>query len=252
MTDSLPTTASSVRYEESGGVATIALDRESALNAFDAAQYDGVYAALGRAADDDAIRCVLITARGRAFSAGSDLQDDSPDPAAYERFIAGLESFPKPVVAAVNGLAVGIGATLLGHCDIVLASTDARLKLPFASIGLVPEAGSTVTLPAAMGPQAAAHALFTGGWVSAAEAERAGLLWRVVEPEALAAAAAELCAEIAALPLESLTATKQLLLAARLPAAKAAREREEREFARMLTGAAHLAAVERFRSGARG
>ncbi|NLT06956.1 MAG: enoyl-CoA hydratase/isomerase family protein, partial [Solirubrobacterales bacterium] len=249
MTDTLPTATAGVHYDQDGGVATVTLDRESALNAFDAAQYDATHAALGRAADTESVRCVLIAARGRAFSAGSDLQDESPDPDAYERFISRLEGFPKPVVAAVNGLAVGIGATLLGHCDVVIASTEARFKLPFAAIGLVPEAGSTVTLPAAMGPQAAAHALFTGGWVGAADAERAGLVWRVVEPDALAGAAAELCAQIAAQPVESLTATKELLLAARLPAARAAREREEAEFTRMLAGEAHRRALEQFRAG---
>lgn len=248
MTSSLPTSSTeTVAYSTAAGVATIALAREGSLNAFDGRQYAAVASALERAAADDDVRCVLLTGRGRAFSAGSDLQDDGSEPDAYERFIGCVESFPKPLVAAVNGLAVGIGATLLGHCDIVLAAEDARFKLPFAAIGLVPEAGSTVTLTAAMGPQAAAHAFLTGGWVSAADAADAGLVWRTVEPDKLEAAALAVCAEIAAHPAESLTATKRLLLAARLPAARAAREREEADFARMLTGPAHRAAVAAFK-----
>lgn len=248
MTSSLPTSATAtVAYSAADGIATIELAREGSLNAFDGRQYAAVAAALEHAAADDDVRCVLLTGRGRAFSAGSDLQDDGSEPGAYDRFIACVESFPKPLVAAVNGLAVGIGATLLGHCDIVLAGSDARFKLPFAGIGLCPEAGSTVTLPAAMGPQAAAHALFTGGWVSAADAVAAGLVWRTAEPDRLRAEALAVCAEIAAAPAESLVTTKRLLLAARLPAARAAREREEDDFARLLTGPAHQAAIAAFK-----
>jgi enoyl-CoA hydratase/carnithine racemase len=253
MTSSSPTgSPATVAYAAADGVATIELAREASLNAFDGRQYAAVADALERAAGDDDVRCVLVTARGRAFSAGSDLQDDGSEPDAFHRFIECVEGYPKPLVAAVNGLAVGIGATMLGHCDIVLAASDARFKLPFAAIGLVPEAGSTVTLPAAMGPQAAAHALFTGGWISAADAASAGLVWRVTEPDALQAEALAVCAEIAAMPLESLVATKRLLLAARLPAALAAREREEADFTRLREGEAHQAALAAFKDRSKG
>lgn len=236
-----------IASEVEGGVARITLAREDVLNAFDSNQYIALRQALERAAESELVRCVLLGARGRAFSAGSDLKDDAPDPGAYDAFIHCLEEFPKPIVAAVNGLAVGIGATLLGHCDIVIASEKARFKLPFASIGLVPEAGSTVTMPAAMGPQATAHAMFTGEWLAAEAAERAGLVWRVVPAAALEDEARSTCAAIAAMPTESLVETKRLLLAARLPAARAAREREESVFARMLDGEAHREAVAAFK-----
>lgn len=229
------------------GIATITLTRDAALNAFDGAQYVAVATALERAEHDPDVRCVLLTAHGRAFSAGSDLNDDGSEPDGYERFITRLERFPKPIVAAVNGLAVGIGATLLGHCDIVLASTDARFRLPFAAIGLVPEAGSTATMPAAMGPQATAHAMFTGGWISADDATAAGLVWRTSAPDRLLEDALEVCREIATKPLESLVATKRLLLDAHLPAVRAAREREEEVFRAMLDGDAHREAVAAFR-----
>ncbi len=230
------------------GVTTITLTREASLNAFGGAQYAALARALEHAEGDPSVHCVLLTARGRAFSAGSDLNDDGGEPDAYERFIARLEGFAKPIVAAVNGLAVGIGATLLGHCDIVIAADEARFRLPFAALGLVPEAGSTVTLPTRMGPQATAHAMFTGGWISAADAAAAGLVWRTCPADRLASEAAELCATIAAMPVESLIATKQLLLETRLPAARAAREREERVFRRMQQGEAHRAAVAAFRA----
>jgi enoyl-CoA hydratase/carnithine racemase len=239
--------AETVVLEIRDGVAVVELAREPVLNAFNGRQYAALHSALEAAASSEQARCVLLTARGRAFSAGSDLEDDGSEPGGYEAFIACLESFPKPIVAAVNGLAVGIGATLLGHCDIVIASEEARFKLPFAAIGLVPEAGSTATLPAAIGPQEAAYLMFTGEWLDARRAADAGLVWRVVPPTALPEEAMALCARIAAMPAESLVATKRLLLAARLPDARAARKREEADFVRLLAGEAHRAAVESFR-----
>ena len=194
----------------------------------------------------------MLTGAGRAFSSGSALADPEEDggapagPDPYDAFIERVESFPKPLVAAVNGLAVGIATTLLGHCDLVLAARSARFRVPFASLGLVPEAGSTVTLPALLGRQAAAHAFFTGAWISAETAAERGLVWRLVDDEALLAATLAVCDEIAAMPVEALVSAKRLLLAARLPAARAARDREEPEFRRLLDGPAHRAALRAF------
>jgi enoyl-CoA hydratase/carnithine racemase len=237
------------------GVRHLTLNRPQSLNAFSLDLFDAVRGALQEAAEDPAIRCVALTGAGRAFTAGSDLSGDGaePDPRAvdpYEAFIARVETFPKPLVVAVNGLAVGIGTTLLGHADLALAGASARFRAPFTSLGLVPEAGSTVTLPALMGRWASTHLLLTSQWLSAQDAAAAGLLWKVVPDEELEAATAEVCAQLAAQPLESLVATKQLLLDARLPAARAAREREERTFRRMLTEPAHLAALAAFRERA--
>lgn len=238
-----------VRVETEGGVAVVELARESVLNSFDGRTFLEVAEALEWASECETVSCVLVTGRGRAFSAGSDLNDTDSGAEPYERFIGTLESFRKPLIAAVNGLAVGIGATLLGHCDLVLASPEARFRFPFAALGLVPEAGSTSTFPPLMGPQTTAHAMFTGEWVGAKEAERAGLVWQITEPEQLRDQALKVCSDIAAMPVESLIATKQLLLEARLPAAHAARKREDAEFVRMLQGDAHRAAVEAFRRG---
>jgi enoyl-CoA hydratase/carnithine racemase len=233
------------------GVRLLTLDRPEALNAFTPALFDALTAALREAGEDPAVGCVVLTGAGRAFSSGSSLGDaDEPeedgDHDPYEEFIGAFETFPKPLIAAVNGLAVGIGTTLLGHCDLVLAGRSARFRMPFASLGLVPEAGSTVTMPALMGAQAAAHAFFSAAWISAEEALAQGLVWRLVDDDALLEEAQATAAAIAVHPVDSLVATKNLLLAARVPAAAAARRREDPEFRRLLAGPAHRAAVEAF------
>lgn len=238
-----------VTVEDRDGVRLISLDRPDRLNAFNAAVFGGITRALDEATADDATCCVALTGNGRAFTAGSELADDGGDDAGadpYEGFMQALETFPKPLVAAVNGLAVGIGTTMLGHCDLVLAAESARFRMPFTSLGLVPEAGSTATMPALLGRHAATHALLTSSWISAQDAARDGLVWRLVPDDALLEETQAVCAEIAAMPLDSLVATKRLLLAARTPAAIAAREREDPEFRRLLKGPAHAAAVEAF------
>jgi enoyl-CoA hydratase/carnithine racemase len=246
------TAARPVTVEGHDRTRLIILDRPSALNAFNGALFDAVREALDGAAADPEVACVAITGRGRAFSAGMDLApgDDPPspeEPGGYDAFIEVLEGFPKPLVAAVNGLAVGIGATLLGHADLVLAAESARFRFPFAALGLCPEAGSTDRLPRLIGDRAAAHALFTAGWISARAAHEAGLVWRLVPDEELLAETLAVCAEIQAMPVESLETTKRLLLAARVPAARAAREREEGEFRRLAAGPAHQEALAAFR-----
>lgn len=245
-----PTTpAEVVTVTVQNGVGLISLNRPGALNAFNAALFAGVHAALESAAADPSIGCVVLTGAGRAFTAGSDISEapepDAPNP--YDGFIACFESFPKPLIAAVNGVAVGIGTTILGHCDIVLAGESARFRMPFAALGLVPEAGSTVTIPALMGRQNASLALFTAGWISSAEAAETGLVLRVVPDDQLLDNALGLARVIAEQPLESLIETKRLLLAARLPPAREAREREEQEFRRLLSGPAHAEALAAFR-----
>lgn len=236
-----------ILIEDRDRVRVLTLNRPSALNAFSYSMFAAIQQALEDARADDSIGAVLLRAEGRAFTSGSDLSgEEPPEPHPYDSFIEEVETFSKPLVAAINGLAVGIGTTLLGHCDIVIGSTSARFRMPFASLGLVPEAGSTVNLPAMLGRQRAAHALFTAEWVSAEQALEGGLLLEVVPPEDLDERALEICRGIAAMPVESLVGTKELLLAARLPAARAARDREEPEFRRLLEGPAHAEALRAF------
>lgn len=232
-----------LRIEDGDGVRVLTLDRPEARNAFNVALYDAVAAALRDASSDPDIGAVVVTGAGDIFSAGQDLKEaaGSDGSAAAQRghgfpgFARTLASFPKPLIAAVNGSAVGVGVTMLLHCDLVLASDTARFRTPFAALGIVPEAASSLLLPARIGPQAAAHMLFTGEWMTAEESVARGLAWKVCPAEALLDEARVLAAGIAKMPQASVVATKQLLIAARSDAVTAAIDRELAELVRLLS-----------------
>ncbi|HUL98500.1 MAG TPA: enoyl-CoA hydratase/isomerase family protein, partial [Mycobacterium sp.] len=180
--------------DDENRVRTLTLNRPDALNAFNEALYDATTEALLAAAEDPDVAVVLITGAGRAFSAGQDLGDmqariTDPDfPAGKHGFpgmIDALARFPKPLVCAVNGVGLGIGATILGYADLAFMSSTARLKCPFTSLGVAPEAASSYLLPQLVGRQNAAWILMSSEWISAQEALRMGLVWRVCEPDAL-------------------------------------------------------------------
>jgi enoyl-CoA hydratase/carnithine racemase len=241
---------SPILVEDDGSVRRITFNRPEARNALNSRCYRLLAEALDSAAEDRSIKCVLVTGAGDHFCAGLDLRDDEleADDAwrVYDDFISRLEQFPKPLTAAVAGVAVGIGATMLGHFDLVFAGRSARFRLPFLSLGLSPEAGSTFTMPAAMGAQATAHALFTASWISAEEAAAAGLVWRLADDAVLLDEAAEECAQVAKMPVASLVATKELLLANKLGPTRSARQREEAEFRRLQAGPDHAEALAAF------
>jgi enoyl-CoA hydratase/carnithine racemase len=218
--------------DDADGVRRLTLNRPEALNAFNQELWYAAAEALEEAAADDSLRCVLITGTGRAFTAGMDLTELA-DPSVFEgsepgyvRFMPVLESFPKPVVAAVNGVGVGIGLTMLLHCDLVFMSTEARLKAPFISLGVTTEASASVMMPTVMGAQRAAEVLFTEPWITAADAVADGIALRAVAPEHLLDEAMAVARHIGGLPLGPVRATKQLLLDGRLDAVRAARIRE--------------------------
>ena len=218
--------------EDADGVRVLTLNRPGALNAFNQALWYAAAEALVEAAEDDAIRCVVITGTGRAFSAGQDLGEMN-DPSVfadsepgYHRFMPVLETFPKPVLAAVNGVGVGIGLTMLLHCDLVFMSTEARLKAPFISLGVTTEASASVLMPATMGWQRAAEVLFTEPWITAERAVADGIALRAVAPDELLAETMAVARHIGGLPLGPVTATKQLLLDGRSDAVRTARLRE--------------------------
>jgi enoyl-CoA hydratase/carnithine racemase len=222
------------------GVRLLTLDRPQALNAFDSPLYRAAGSALEAARSDDGVKVAVITGAGRAFSAGQDL-DEMARLAAGEQIDSGfpvlldaLQAFDKPLVAAVNGAAVGIGFTMLPHCDLVLAADGARFRTPFAEMGVPPEAASSYLFPARMGWQRAAEVLFTSPWLSAAEAVECGIALRVVPAGDLLAEALTLAGAIAAAPLPALRAIKATMLAGRADAVAAARAREEAAFARVL------------------
>jgi enoyl-CoA hydratase/carnithine racemase len=221
-----------LRIDDDGAVRLLTLNRPEAKNAFNKALYDAVRVALADAAADDTVTVCVITGAGDAFSAGQDLKalanlKENPDETkGFDPFARALTRFDKPLIAAVNGVAVGVGTTMLLHCDLVLVSDAARFKLPFVALGLIPEAASSLLLPAAIGPQAAAHYLLTGDWIDAETAVTRGLAWKRCPPEALLEEALGLARRIAEAPLESVRNTKQVLQAARSDAVQAAMDRE--------------------------
>jgi enoyl-CoA hydratase/carnithine racemase len=221
-----------LRIEDDGAVRVLTLDRPEAKNAFNNELYDAVRVALGEAADDDSVTVCVITGAGDSFSAGQDLKalaglkDDPSAAGRFDPFARALAAFDKPLIAAVNGAAVGVGTTMLLHFDLVLASDAARFKLPFVALGLVPEAASSLLLSPAIGPQAAAFYLLTGEWMGAEEAVARGLAWKRCAPEGLLDETLGLARRIAAAPLEGVRNTKRLLQAARSDAVAAAMDRE--------------------------
>jgi enoyl-CoA hydratase/carnithine racemase len=245
-----------LRIEDRDRVRLLTLSRPKSLNAFDDDLYDAVRDALHEAAARPDVATVVITGEGRAFSAGQDLGEMAAPrrhsdgaPHGFLPFIEVVECFPKPLLAAVNGLGVGIGLTLLLHCDLVFMADSARLRVPFVPLGVTTEAGSSLLLPVRVGWQEAARLLYTAAWMDAEEALRSGIAWRVCTTEALLSETLAVAREIAAMPVDSLVATKRLLLAARGEAVRAARERENEAFARLVGGPANREAIAAFREG---
>jgi enoyl-CoA hydratase/carnithine racemase len=247
-----------LQISDEARVRTLTLDRPEALNAFNEELYDALADALLAAAADPAVAVVLLTGNGRAFSAGTDLLEMhriATDPT-FERgrhgfpgLIDALEAFDKPLVVAVNGLGLGIGATVLGFADLAFMSTGARLKCPFTSLGVAPEAASSYLLPRLVGRQDAAWMLLSAEWVSAQQALAMGLVWRLCEPEDLLAEAHRHAAVLAARPISSLVAVKRTMTAPLREGVAAARERENAAFADLLGGPANLEALAAFAEG---
>ena len=174
--------------EDQNRVRTLRLNRPDALNAFNEALYDATAEALLAASDDPDVAVVLITGTGRSFSAGTDLAEMqamitdpqfTPGKHGFRGLIDALARFPKPLICAVNGIGLGIGATILGYADLAFMSTTARLKCPFTSLGVAPEAASSYLLPELIGRQNAAWMLMSSEWIDADEALRMGLVWKV-------------------------------------------------------------------------
>ncbi|MEV5001068.1 enoyl-CoA hydratase/isomerase family protein [Nocardioides sp. LML1-1-1.1] len=239
-------------------VRTLVLDRPDALNAFDEALYDATTDALLAAAEDPGVAVVLLTGAGRAFSAGTDLLEMhrmTTDPAfehgrhGFPGLVDALVDFPKPLVVAVNGLGLGIGATILGFADLAFMAADARLKCPFTSLGVAPEAASSYLFPALVGRQNAAWALLSAEWISAEEALEMGLVWRVCPSEELLPTAREHATLLARRPISSLVAVKRTMTEPHRAAVRAARDRENAAFAELMGGPANREALTAFAEG---
>lgn len=239
-------------------VRTLVLNRPDALNAFNEALYDATANALLEAAADPQVAVVLLTGAGRAFSAGTDLLEMhrmATDPT-FERgehgfigLIDALVDFPKPLVVAVNGIGLGIGATILGFADLAFIAADARLKCPFTSLGVAPEAASSYLFPALVGRQDAAWMLLSAEWVSAEEARDMGLVRQVCPADRLLDVAREHASLLARRPISSLVAVKRAMTEPHRAAIRDARDRENAAFAELMGGPANLEALSAFAEG---
>jgi enoyl-CoA hydratase/carnithine racemase len=239
-----------VLEERHGAVLLLTMNRPRQRNAFNRRMWHDLRDALHDAQDDPTVHVVVITGSDGAFSAGQDLGEmtggaNGEDPG-FGAFMDRLCAFDKPLLAAVNGVGVGIGLTLLLHCDVVYVAEGARLRPPFVTLGVVPEAASSLLLPVTIGWQPAAELLYTADWIDAARAVELGLASRRCAPDELLPAVLALAARIAAQPPEAVRHTKRLLLATRGEQIRAARAREDQAFAERVGTPENLEAVMAF------
>jgi enoyl-CoA hydratase/carnithine racemase len=212
----MSTSSPAILAHTENNVMTITLNRVDKKNSITSAMYAAMADALEAASTDAGVRVVVIQGHESIFSAGNDIGDFLNSPAATAdapvfRFLRGISTFPKPLVAAVCGPAVGIGTTLLLHCDLVYAGDNAAFSLPFVNLGLCPEAGSSFLVPQLMGYARAAEALLLGEPFMAEAALEMGLINRIVPPLEANALAQRQAQKLAAKPLSALVETKRLM-----------------------------------------
>lgn len=249
--------------EDRGAVRVLTLNRPHRLNAFDTPLVARLARALHAAEGDEGVSVVIITGAGKAFSSGADLsgmaaRDEQTE---GERAASGqgfddlqsvAERFPKPLIAAVNGLGVGLGFTLLGYCDFVFAAHSARLRTPFSQLGLSPEASSSYTFPLRMGWSEAARALMLGDWFTAQDLVACGMAREAVPDADLMAATLEFAGRLAECPLQSLMASKRLMVRPHLENMRSARAEEMKVMGSLMGTPANQAAVRAFLSRSAG
>lgn len=230
-------------------VRTLTFRRPEAANSFSEELYRATAAALDAAAADDSVSVVVLTGEGKVFSAGTDLKemaaiaqavasgDATPETGkGFQILMDAVVSFPKPLLAAVNGPGIGLGLTILPHCDLVLIAEGAKLSAPFTTMGVAPEAASSYLLPRYLGPQKANLVLLWGHSLTAEEAVESGLALRVCSRDEVLEETLDLARELAAKPLASLLATKRVITEAHREAVLAARAREDAAFSELLKG----------------
>lgn len=229
----------SILVSTQDAVMTIEFDRADKKNAITAAMYQAMADALAAADKDSAVRAILIQGKPEIFTAGNDLADFMNNPPSggnspVFQFLTNISHASKPIVAAVAGAAVGVGTTMLLHCDLVYAAENAKFSLPFASLGLCPEAASSLLLPALAGYQRAAEKLLLGEPFTAAEAQQMGLVNRVLPGAELRDFARSRALALAAQPASSLRVTKALMKGVSVERMEAQMAREGGEFRRLL------------------
>ncbi len=235
--------------EDVGRTRTLVLNRPSSLNAFNEELYGLTTAALRQAAAAPDVAVVVLTGTGRAFSAGTDViematrtTETGGPPSMFPAMIDELTRFPKPLICAVNGLALGVGVTILGFADLVVMSESARLRCPFTDLAVAPEAGSSYLLPLLVGRQNATWLLMSSEWLDAAECLSMGLAWKVCPPEELITQTMAVASLLASKPIASLVETKRTITVGHRDAIHAARAREDEAFRRLLGRPANLEA----------
>ena len=221
------------------GVCTITLNRVERKNSINVAMYTALADALDAATLDASTRAVVIQGHETIFSSGNDISDFLNAPPAGQdspvfRFLRGISTFTKPIVAAVCGPAVGIGTTMLLHCDLIYAGDNAAFSMPFVNLGLCPEAASSLLVPQLMGYPRAAEALLLGEPFSAETALEVGLVNRIVPPSEANALAQQQARKLAAKPLSALMETKRLMKKFNAPQLAERMDEEGASFARML------------------
>ena len=233
-------------------VLVLTLNRPDAKNAFNETMYKALATAIRNPWDDEDVGAIVLTGAGDAFCAGQDLHEmgqiDLTAEMGFTLLLDALLSCELPIVGAVNGVGIGFGFTMLLHLDIVYIAECARLRAPFVPLGLVPEAAGSYLMPLIMGRQRSAEVLYTGRWVTAAEAVEYGLALRALPSGALLPAAIELAARIAQQPQGALSASKRILKAGFREAIDAARNLEGQELSERLNAPENKAALEAFRS----
>ena len=243
-----------IRTHDEGRIRVITLDRPQARNAFSEELYDFATDALIAAGEDNGIAVVIITGEGQAFSAGADLGEMAARNTGvfvngrhgFPGFVDHLIDFPKPLFCAVNGLAVGIGATMLALSDLVFISTDAKVRCPFTRLGVAPEAASSVSFPRLLGRQNAMWALLSSEWLSAEECVQMGLAFRVCAPQELMSETLRYAAVLASKPINSLVESKRVIVEPLRAELMAARDRENEAFRLLLGGPANIEALTAF------
>ncbi|MEU6427508.1 enoyl-CoA hydratase-related protein [Microbispora sp. NPDC046973] len=246
-----------VTYDVDEAVATITLNRPDAMNSLTVAMKTALLAAVRRAADDASVRAVLLTGAGRAFCAGQDLREhaDNLDRGLglantvrehYNPVVLAIATMGKPVVAAVNGVAAGAGASLAFACDFRLAAENAKFSMAFTGIGLAPDSGASWTLQRLVGPARAREMLLLGDVVDGARALELGLVGQVVPADRLASAARDLAVRLAQGPTRAYAATKAALDHAASSSLAEALEREAELQDECVGTADHAAATKAF------
>jgi 2-(1,2-epoxy-1,2-dihydrophenyl)acetyl-CoA isomerase len=218
MADDVPAT---IRVDTADGVATITLNRPESLNALNTQMRGELLAAFKAAARDDAVRAVVLTGEGRGFCSGADLRGGTDErdfrrvlEREYNPLVRAIRDLPKPVIAAVNGVAAGAGVSLALACDLVFAAEDARFIQAFVRIGLVPDSGSTRALVRALGRHRASQLMFSGEPLSASEARDVGLVAAVLPADQLMTAVREAAERLAAAPTRAIGLAKRSINAA--------------------------------------